>query len=114
MSALEGDRSGMQYSGKSRLFSYLRPKFKANCATRACEGAGLRKGKPPIILDAGVKGWAENMARQHLIFLSNLLHLISENEASIVIIEAAKALTPDGIFVIYRPFLCGTTCRPAL
>lgn len=72
-----------------------------------CEAAGLTNVKPPILLDASVEGWAKNMAGHSLIFLSNLLHLISEKEASTVISEAAKALAPDGVFVIYGPFLRG-------
>ncbi len=72
-----------------------------------CDEAALSNVVPPIILDASIKGWAEKMPGQHLIFLSNLLHLISEKEAAIVISEAAKALAPDGVLVVYGPFLRG-------
>ena len=35
----------------------------------------------------------------------NLLHLISENEARILITEVAQALAPGGLFILYGPFL---------
>ncbi len=73
-----------------------------------CDEAGLSNVKPPVMLNAGIVGWAENMAGQNLVFLSNLLHLISEKEAGIVVAEAAKALAPDGVFIVYGPFLRGT------
>ena len=72
-----------------------------------CEEAALKNVKTPVILDATVEGWAENLGGQNLIFLSNLLHLISTPEATTIIYEAAKALAPDGMFAIYGPFLRG-------
>jgi len=72
-----------------------------------CGEAGLTNVKPPVILDASVPGWAAEHGGQSLIFLSNLLHLISTEEAMTVIAESAKALAPGGIFVTYGPFLRG-------
>ena len=72
-----------------------------------CSEARLGNVKPPMILDAGMAGWADKTAGQNLVFLSNLLHLISAREAGIVISEAAKALVTDGVFVAYGPFLRG-------
>jgi len=72
-----------------------------------CDEAALTNVKPPIHLDASVAGWADRHGGQSLIFLSNLLHLISEAEAATVISEAAKALAPDGVLAIYGPFLRG-------
>ncbi|KAE9626436.1 DUF938 domain-containing protein [Parasedimentitalea maritima] len=60
---------------------------------------------PALELDATVPGWGADMADQNLIMLSNLLHLISEIEARILISEAAKALAAGGRLVIYGPFL---------
>ena len=42
---------------------------------------------------------------QDLIQLANLLHLVSADEARILIHEAAIALAPKGVFAIYGPFL---------
>jgi hypothetical protein len=42
-----------------------------------------------------------------MIVLVNLLHLISEAEARIVINEVAKALAPSGVFLLYGPFMRG-------
>ncbi len=70
-----------------------------------CDEAGLTNVMPPVILDASVRGWADEFGGQNLIFLSNLLHLISIEEATTIIHEAAKALAPEGFFAIYGPFL---------
>ena len=39
-----------------------------------------------------------------MIVLLNLLHLISEAEVRTVITEAAQALRPQGVLVLYGPF----------
>jgi len=62
----------------------------------------------PKMLDATAAGWATRWADQDLIILSNLLHLISEAEATTVISQSAQALTPGGVFLIYGPFLRGS------
>ena len=72
-----------------------------------CAEAGLTNVKPPVILDASVPGWANEFGGQNLIFLSNLLHLISTEEATTIIEESARALAPGGMFVAYGPFLRG-------
>ncbi len=72
-----------------------------------CGEAELTNVKPPVILDASLHGWAEEFGGQNLIFLSNLLHLISVEEAENIIHEAAKALAPKGVFATYGPFLRG-------
>ncbi len=74
-----------------------------------CGEAGLTNVKPPIHLDASREGWAAKHGGQNLIFLSNLLHLISQAEAETIVSEAAKALAPDGVFIVYGPFLRGKT-----
>ena len=60
---------------------------------------------PAIPLDATAPGWGALHSGQDLILLVNLLHLISEAEARILIAEAATALAPKGMFAIYGPFL---------
>lgn len=61
----------------------------------------------PKLLDASVAGWAANNIGQDLIILSNLLHLISEAEARVVVTQSAKALNSGGVSLIYGPFLRG-------
>ncbi len=55
-------------------------------------------------LDATQAGWAAQHSGSSLILLINLLHLISNKEAEILIRESAKALTGQGVFVVYGPF----------
>lgn len=56
-------------------------------------------------LNATTPGWGAHHADHALIILSNLLHLISDDEAQVLITEAAIALAPGGRFVIYGPFM---------
>lgn len=63
--------------------------------------------KPPIELDATAAGWGTKHAGQNLITLANLLHLISEDEARTLITEAAQALAPEGLLIVYGPFKRG-------
>jgi SAM-dependent methyltransferase len=58
-----------------------------------------------IPLDATEPGWGVRHSGQALIVLVNLLHLISADEAQILIAEAAQALAPGGVLAIYGPFL---------
>ena len=60
--------------------------------------------KPPILLDATETGWSKVNNQYDLIFLSNLLHLVSREEAEILIIEISRALAPSGIVILYGPF----------
>ncbi|MEB8385881.1 DUF938 domain-containing protein [Rhodobacteraceae bacterium KMM 6894] len=60
---------------------------------------------PAIPLDATAPGWGAMHSGQDLILVVNLLHLIREDEARILITEAAMALTPNGVFALYGPFL---------
>ncbi|MDZ4095158.1 MAG: DUF938 domain-containing protein, partial [Paracoccaceae bacterium] len=46
-------------------------------------------------------------AGQDAILMVNLLHLISDQAALVVLSEAAKALAPGGRLLIYGPFLRG-------
>jgi len=65
-------------------------------------------------LDATSPGWGSKLDRlQGLIMLSNLLHLISEDEARTLIAEAATALSLNGQLVIYGPFMRNGTLTSA-
>ena len=59
----------------------------------------------PRALDAARTGWGTEEGPVDLIVLVNLLHLISDAEARIVLAEMAAALAPGGRALIYGPFL---------
>ena len=61
--------------------------------------------RPAIDLDVTAPGWGAAHRGQDMILLVNLLHLISTPEAKTVIAESAKALAPQGLFILYGPFL---------
>lgn len=63
--------------------------------------------QPALALDACTPGWGKQHSGQNLIVLINLLHLISQPEAEILIREASQALAPGGRFLIYGPFMRG-------
>lgn len=69
------------------------------------EGAGLANIRPPRDLNAARPGWAVAEGPADLIVLVNLLHLIAEAEAQVVLAEIGAALAPGGIFALYGPFL---------
>lgn len=60
---------------------------------------------PPIVLDASRPGWGKAQAGLSLILMVNLLHLISQPAAEVVLQQAATALRPNGRLMIYGPFL---------
>lgn len=66
--------------------------------------AGLANMRPAIALDACAPGWGAALAGQDLIFAANILHLIGDDEAETLIREAALALAPGGVLMIYGPF----------
>ena len=61
--------------------------------------------KPPCLLDATTEGWGTKHNNQDLILLVNLLHLISIKETKILIKEMFKALSSNGLSIIYGPFM---------
>jgi len=67
--------------------------------------ASLPNLAPVIELDATAPGWGATHAGQDMILLVNLLHLVSTPEAKILIREVGQALSPQGRFVLYGPFL---------
>jgi hypothetical protein len=68
---------------------------------------GLPNIAPAIALNATAPGWGARHGGHALIMLSNLLHLISEADAAMLIGEAAIALASGGRLVIYGPFQRG-------
>jgi len=69
--------------------------------------AALENFLRPIILDATGVGWSSTQQPYDVIILVNLLHLISVDETESLIAEAAKALNPGGVQLIYGPFMRG-------
>lgn len=61
--------------------------------------------RPPVLLDATVPGWAQNLGQWDAILLVNLLHLLPAPAAETLLAEVALALTPGGTFCLYGPFL---------
>lgn len=66
--------------------------------------AGLPNLAPPVLLDAGRPGWDADHGGQALVFVSNLLHLISAPEAEAAVAGMVRALAPGGRAAIYGPF----------
>ena len=60
---------------------------------------------PPIKLDVTDEGWSALCHNQDFILLVNLLHLVSESEAKVIIDGISKSLMPGGRCVIYGPFM---------
>lgn len=58
----------------------------------------------PVLLNATHPGWGDVSQRMNLIVLSNLLHLISDEETETLFAEAALALSERGKFLVYGPF----------
>ena len=69
-----------------------------------CEDFSLANVRPPVILNATERGWSSKFNRQKFILLVNLIHLISEDETTILISEISAALAPGGRSIIYGPF----------
>ncbi len=66
--------------------------------------ADLPNLHPAQSLDAATAGWATGHSPYDLVYLGNLLHLISQTAAETVLTEAAKALAPKGMLILYGPF----------
>ncbi|MDQ2066931.1 DUF938 domain-containing protein [Xinfangfangia sp. CPCC 101601] len=60
--------------------------------------------RAPILLDACAPGWGAG-PEWDAVLAVNLLHLIPQAGAEVLLAEAAKALRPQGRLVIYGPFL---------
>lgn len=62
---------------------------------------------PALALNAADPGWASDLGSRDLIVLVNLLHLIPMADVQALIAEVGQALSPEGRFVIYGPFMRG-------
>ncbi len=71
------------------------------------EAEGLPNILPPKRLDAAKAGWAQAEAPFDLVLIVNLLHLISDSEAGVILHEIGQALATGGVAFIYGPFLRG-------
>ncbi len=60
--------------------------------------------EPPILLDTTETRWSKVNTQYDFLFLSNLLHLVSREEAKILIIEISRAVALDRIAILYGPF----------
>ncbi len=69
--------------------------------------ADLANVRAPLRLDATAPGWSAGLDPPAMIYLSNLLHLISEGEARTLVTEACRLLAPGGTLLIYGPFRRG-------
>lgn len=67
--------------------------------------AGCANLRPAAVLDATAAGWARDWGGQDVILLVNLLHLIPAPAAATLLAEAAAALAPGGVLLLYGPFL---------
>lgn len=98
--------SGQHIAGFARLWPALswQPSDAnaANFASVAAWGTGLANLRPPMLLNACVPGWGRG--EWDAVLLANLLHLISEPEAGVLLDEAAAALVPGGVLSLYGPF----------
>ncbi len=66
--------------------------------------AGLGNVARAVALDATAVGWAQDHPANDLIVLINLLHLIAMPQVRTLINEAALALAPGGVLILYGPF----------
>lgn len=66
--------------------------------------AQLTNLHPAQHLDAANIGWSATHVPYNLVYLGNLLHLISVEAAHAVLTEAARALAPRGTAIFYGPF----------
>ncbi|HCY99867.1 MAG: methyltransferase [Rhodobacterales bacterium RIFCSPHIGHO2_02_FULL_62_130] len=71
-------------------------------AWRATAGPNLRA---PVVLDATRPDWSADWPNQDAILIVNLLHLIPAPAVETLLDQAARALSPSGVLLIYGPFL---------
>ncbi|MCT8330696.1 class I SAM-dependent methyltransferase [Acidimangrovimonas sediminis] len=66
--------------------------------------SGLANLAEPVLLDIAEPDWGLRHSGQDLVFVANLLHLISEAEALSVLHGMGQALQPGGTAMVYGPF----------
>lgn len=59
----------------------------------------------PVRLDAAQPGWAGQWPDCAALLVVNLLHLIPQTAAGVMLDEIARALAPGGVAFVYGPFL---------
>lgn len=72
---------------------------------RAWSATSAGQVLPPVRLDAGRPGWADDWLNRDAILMVNLLHLIPAPAAAAVLAGIAAALAPAGTAFLYGPFL---------
>lgn len=73
-------------------------------ATTAAWCADLPNVLAPLRLDATKAGWSRDVGEWPVLCLTNLLHLISTEQAETLLRDVARALAPGGVFCLYGPF----------
>lgn len=58
-----------------------------------------------MVLDATRPDWSADWPNQDAILIVNLLHLIPAPAVETLLDQAARALSPSGVLLIYGPFL---------
>lgn len=80
---------------------------------RAWAATSTGRIAPPLHLDAAQPGWSAQWPDSAAVLLVNLLHLIPQASAAVVLREIAPALAPRGVAFLYGPFLRdGQTTSP--
>lgn len=72
--------------------------------TAHCTSVSVTNVSDPIDLVATTAEWPDDLGQFDAILLVNLFHLISEAEAKQLIANVARALAPQGHFILYGPF----------
>lgn len=72
---------------------------------RAWAATSTGRIAPPLHLDAAQPGWSARWPDSAAVLLVNLLHLIPQESAAVVLHEIACALAPGGVAFLYGPFL---------
>jgi hypothetical protein len=83
--------------------SDLDPANFASITAWAAQSAG--RIRPPVALDATRPGWTTDLGPFEAVLLVNLLHLIPEEGASVLLSGLPGVLAPGGVALLYGPFL---------
>lgn len=68
------------------------------------EDAALTNILPALRIDACASPWAQEVPAQDLIVTINIAHLVATADVRALIVQAAAALSPKGVFILYGPF----------
>lgn len=67
--------------------------------------AGLRNVRPPLQLDVLATPWPAALTRFDVVYCANMLHISPWSTCAALMCGAASRLAPDGLLVLYGPFL---------